>query len=91
MLLPFFFMCATLAHLASNHIIGSPKEHTYDVVVYGGTSGGFASAIQLSRLNRSVALIEPSGHFGGIAIDGFGASDVDSQVHMMETTFRPHN
>lgn len=56
------------------------QSYHHDVVIYGGTSGGYAAAIQLARLNRTVALIEPSSHVGGIAVDGFGASDIDSQV-----------
>lgn len=67
-----------LAAVTSASSCGMHYQH--DVVVYGGTSGGYAAAIQLSRLNHSVALIEPSSHVGGIAVDGFGASDIDSQV-----------
>jgi ribulose 1,5-bisphosphate synthetase/thiazole synthase len=33
----------------------------YDVVIYGGTSGGISAAIQTSRMGKSVVLIEPSG------------------------------
>ncbi|KXJ88644.1 FAD dependent oxidoreductase-domain-containing protein [Microdochium bolleyi] len=64
---------------ASGSLCAAQHRH-HDVVVYGGTSGGYATAIQLSRLNRTVALIEPSAHVGGIAVNGFGASDIDSQV-----------
>ncbi|ETS76295.1 hypothetical protein PFICI_11682 [Pestalotiopsis fici W106-1] len=67
-----------LTAAASASTCGTHYQH--DVVVYGGSSGGYAAAIQLSRLNRSVALIEPYSHIGGIAVDGFGASDIDSQA-----------
>ena len=33
---------------------------TYDIVVYGGTSGGVTAAIQASRMGKSVVLIEPT-------------------------------
>ncbi len=33
----------------------------YDVVIYGGTSGGISAAIQTSRMGKSVVLIEPTG------------------------------
>ena len=32
----------------------------YDLVVYGGTSGGIAAAIQAKRMGKSVIMIEPS-------------------------------
>ncbi|KAJ5368820.1 uncharacterized protein N7496_008580 [Penicillium cataractarum] len=74
----------TLCGLAS--AIASPlglalasQNHDYDIVVVGGTSAGYAAAIQAARLNRTVALLEPSKHVGGIAIEGAGASDIDSQ------------
>lgn len=76
---------ATLCGLASSiasplgHALAS-QSHDYDIVVVGGTSAGYAAAIQAARLNRTVALLEPSKHVGGIAIEGAGASDVDSQV-----------
>lgn len=58
----------------------SRQHHEYDIVVVGGTSAGYAAAIQAARLNRTVALLEVSKHVGGIAIEGAGASDIDSQV-----------
>lgn len=36
----------------------------YDVVVCGSTSGAVATAIQSSRLGRSVALVSPVEHIG---------------------------
>ncbi|KAF3013741.1 hypothetical protein E8E14_007517 [Neopestalotiopsis sp. 37M] len=72
-----------LAAVTSASSCGMHYQH--DVIVYGGTSGGYAAAIQLSRLNHSVALIEPSSHVGGIAVDGFGASDIDSQAEFQNS------
>ncbi|RDL36235.1 uncharacterized protein BP5553_06847 [Venustampulla echinocandica] len=82
MLFYFYTACSILAVFisSSNGLTSRPRQHHHDVVIYGGTSGGFAAAIQLSRLNRSVALVEPSNHIGGIAVDGFGATDLDSQA-----------
>jgi|GEM_PF-6167718 len=53
-------------------------SHTYDVVVNGGTSGGFAAAIQLARMGKTVALIEPSAHIGGMNVEGLGGTDIDN-------------
>ncbi|KAJ5301911.1 hypothetical protein N7508_006774 [Penicillium antarcticum] len=55
------------------------QHHEYDIVVVGGTSAGYSAAIQAARLNRSVALLETSKHVGGIAIEGAGGTDIDSQ------------
>ena len=50
----------------------------YDVVVYGGTPGGIASAISAARLGRSVALVEYHNHLGGMTASGLGKSDIET-------------
>jgi hypothetical protein len=51
-------------------------EKVYDVVVYGGTSGGVAAAVQTARMGKSVALVEPGKHLGGLTAGGLGGTDV---------------
>lgn len=55
------------------------SQGNFDVVVYGGTPGGFTAAIQVAKMGKKVALIEPSGHVGGIIVNGLGITDIDSQ------------
>ena len=44
-----------------------PAESSYDVVMYGATSAGVAAAVQTARMGRSVVLLEPGKHLGGLA------------------------
>lgn len=55
------------------------SQGSFDVVVYGGTPGGFTAAIQVARMGHKVALVEPSAHVGGILVNGLGITDIDSQ------------
>lgn len=48
----------------------------YDVVVYGGTSGGVIAAVQAARMGKTVALIEPGAHLGGMTSGGLSAVDI---------------
>lgn len=48
---------------------------TYDVVVYGGTSAGVSAAIQAKRLGKSVVLVSPDKHIGGLTAGGLGWTD----------------
>ena len=52
---------------------------TADLIVYGGTSGGITAAIQAKRLGRSVILIEPTKHLGGLTTGGLGATDIGNK------------
>ena len=52
-----------------------------DVCVYGGTSGGVASAVQAARMGKSVVLVSDYGHLGGMSSSGLGATDIgDSRI-----------
>lgn len=46
-----------------------------DIVVYGGTSAGVTAAIQAARMGRTVVLIEPGQHVGGLTTAGLGWTD----------------
>lgn len=65
----FFFLLVGPSSLA---------QQSYDVVVYGATPAGVAAAIQVARMGRTVALLEPSRHLGGILVNGLGGTDVDN-------------
>lgn len=56
-----------------------PAE-TVDVVIYGGTSAGIAAAIQSKRMGKSVVLIEPSNHLGGLTTGGLGQTDIGNKA-----------
>jgi hypothetical protein len=55
------------------------RAESADVVVYGGTSSGIIAAIQAKRMGKSVILIEPSEHLGGLTTGGLGATDIGNK------------
>ena len=44
----------------------------YDLVVYGGTSAGVVAAVQARKMGRSVVLVCPDIHLGGLSSGGLG-------------------
>jgi hypothetical protein len=46
-----------------------------DVCVYGATAGGVAAAVAAAREGRSVVLLDPARHVGGMTTGGLGATD----------------
>jgi hypothetical protein len=56
------------------------SQKKYDLVVYGGTSGGIAAAIQASRMGKSVVIIEPGSRIGGLTTGGLGQTDIGNKA-----------
>ncbi len=54
--------------------VGEPKL-SWDLVVYGGTAGGVATAVSAAREGLKVALLEQGHHLGGMVSGGLGATD----------------
>lgn len=51
-----------------------------DIVIYGATPGGIATAVTAARLGRSVTLVEYHRHIGGMSASGLGASDIENEA-----------
>ncbi|MEM8524988.1 MAG: FAD-dependent oxidoreductase [Bacteroidota bacterium] len=43
-----------------------------DVCILGGSEAAFTAAIQAARMGKSVVLVEPTGHSGGMLVEGLG-------------------
>lgn len=51
-----------------------------DVVIYGCTSGAIAAAVQVKRMGKSVLLVCPEKHLGGLTAGGLGWSDTGNKA-----------
>lgn len=56
-------------------LLAGAVTQTVDVVVYGGASGGIIAAVKARQLGKTVALIEPGRHLGGMTAGGLGWVD----------------
>jgi hypothetical protein len=50
-----------------------------DVCVYGGTSAGVIAAYTAKKMGKSVVLIEPGRHLGGMSSGGLGYTDIGNK------------
>ncbi len=72
----FLFTVTCFASFFSSHPAAADSHiHEAEVIIYGGTSAGIAAAVQLSRLDKTSIIIEPSAHFGGLTTGGLGMTD----------------
>ncbi|MDH3651684.1 MAG: FAD-dependent oxidoreductase, partial [Saprospiraceae bacterium] len=56
------------------------SETTFDIIIYGASSGGIAAAIQASRMGKKVLLLEPSSRIGGLTTGGLGQTDIGNKA-----------
>jgi hypothetical protein len=47
----------------------------YDIVIYGGTSAAITAAVQAKRMGKSVVIVSPDQHLGGLTTSGLGWTD----------------
>jgi hypothetical protein len=52
----------------------------FDVVVYGGTSAGVIAAVQARRMGKSVVIVGPDRHLGGLSSGGLGFTDTGNKA-----------
>lgn len=54
---------------------GSSTDLAADVIVYGGTSAAVIAAVQVKKMGKSVILVSPDRHLGGLSSGGLGWTD----------------
>jgi len=52
-----------------------PRTREADIVVYGGTAAGVVAAVQAAKMGKSVIVVGPGRHLGGLTSGGLGFTD----------------
>ena len=53
----------------------APAQEQFDVVIYGGTSAAITTAVQVKKMGKSVVIVTPDKHLGGMTSGGLGFTD----------------
>ncbi|HSL87225.1 MAG TPA: FAD-dependent oxidoreductase [Bacteroidales bacterium] len=77
----FIFSLLLTLSLAFNQCQNESSIKTYkaDVIVYGGTSAAVTTAVQAVRMGRTVLLVSPDLHLGGMSSSGLGFTDTGNK------------
>ncbi|MGC9944487.1 MAG: FAD-dependent oxidoreductase [Verrucomicrobiota bacterium] len=51
-----------------------------DICVYGGTSSGVTAAVEAVKLGKTVVVVEPGRHLGGLSSSGLGWTDIGNKA-----------
>jgi len=70
---------AALAFTISLAPLARAEVFEADIVIFGGTSGGIAAAVQATRMGKTVAVAEWTQHLGGLTTGGLGATDIGNK------------
>ncbi|HEY8955955.1 FAD-dependent oxidoreductase [Chitinophaga sp.] len=63
--------------LNSSGVTAPPRE--VDICVYGGTSAGVIAAYTAKQLHKTVLLVSPEKHLGGLTSGGLGYTDIGNK------------
>jgi FAD dependent oxidoreductase len=69
--------------IVSAALVGFPSAQSapqFDLIVYGGTSAGVIAAVQAKRLGKTVVLVAPDKHLGGLSSGGLGFTDTGNKA-----------
>lgn len=54
--------------------------HRADVIIYGGTSAAISAAVKVRQLGKSVIVVSPDSHLGGLSSGGLGWTDTGNKA-----------
>ena len=76
-------MRALFASLCFSFLIAcsAPKEeiNEADIIIYGGTSSAITAAVQARKMGKSVIVVSPDIHLGGLSSGGLGFTDTGNK------------
>jgi hypothetical protein len=56
------------------------RGQEFDLVVYGGTSAGVIAAVQAKKMGKTVVVVGPDKHLGGLSSGGLGFTDTGNKA-----------
>ncbi len=71
----FYFLIILLVALVSCAKTDQTNEFEADIIIYGGTSAGITAAVQAKKMGKSVIVVSPDIHLGGLSSGGLGFTD----------------
>ena len=75
-----FLMILSLLTNCSRQKKEEPTQiHEADIIIYGGTSAAITAAVQAKKLGKSVIVVSPDKHLGGLSSGGLGFTDTGNK------------
>lgn len=75
----FLITLALLTNCAGSRSDESNQAYKADIIVYGGTSAAVTAAVQAKKMGKSVIMVSPDKHLGGLSAGGLGFTDTGNK------------
>jgi FAD dependent oxidoreductase len=66
--------------LASTANTQSNNQAQYDLVIYGGTATAVTAAVQAKQMGKTIIIVSPDKHLGGLSSGGLGFTDTGNKA-----------
>ncbi|QDK81993.1 FAD-dependent oxidoreductase [Spirosoma sp. KCTC 42546] len=60
-------------------VVQNAEVRHSDVIIYGGTSAAVIAAVQVKKMGKSVIVVSPDKHLGGLSAGGLGFTDTGNK------------
>jgi FAD dependent oxidoreductase len=74
-----FLSIADAAKIMNNHL-EIKKVYNADVIIYGGTSAAIIAAVEVAKSGKTVLIVSPDQHLGGLTSGGLGFTDTGNKT-----------
>jgi hypothetical protein len=71
----FLFLVISMLFLSIGCQQKNPNSFEADIIIYGGTSAAITAAVQAKKMGKSVIVVSPDIHLGGLSAGGLGFTD----------------
>ena len=75
----FLIIIFALSNCAGSKSDESAQTYDADIVIYGGTSAAVTAAVQAKKMGKSVIVVSPDKHLGGLSAGGLGFTDTGNK------------
>ncbi|MBR5311887.1 MAG: FAD-dependent oxidoreductase, partial [Clostridia bacterium] len=69
------FFVLLISVLTAAALANGAEPVTADVVIFGGSSAAVSAAVQVKRMGKTVVIVMPEHHVGGMSVSGLGRTD----------------
>jgi FAD-dependent oxidoreductase family protein len=72
-------ICLCMSVISCNSPKDDPNIFEADVVIYGGTSAAITAGVQAKKMGKTVIIVSPDTHLGGLSSGGLGFTDTGNK------------